>query len=247
VKPEVTGTYKFRVAVYEGSWLPEHGAWIETVDKIVSFVAGVSANVQVVVNSTLREQSRRDIQVNIISLFYPDSGEIVYSREWDDVFYVTPAGGNGDGEPNVTFSGQITNVQLKPGTDASNAVLLISWIATALNWWDGYGWETRISVAAGGPSDTDSQNHYGSGGSRTNQELSVGSLAPGAHQAIVTLEAKGLLGQWQLLDTHELALTVPYPEEPEDGEEPGEVGFPWLPVVLLAGGAATLLLAGRKK
>ncbi len=92
VVPEITGVYTFRVAVYEGSWLPGRGDWINSIDTPVYFVAGQPKEVQVIYSSTEREQTRRDVRVNIISRFFQEADQVVHDQEWDDVFYVRMPG-----------------------------------------------------------------------------------------------------------------------------------------------------------
>jgi len=126
----------------------------------------------------------------------------------------------------VNFSAAITKFQRAPGSYSTDVRLLVTFDATAHNAWDWAGWETRLSIVMGAYSDSDSQNHTGASGGRI-QELALGAVAPGNYTATVKLEAKGILGQWELLDTKSYQVTVlaeppPPPPPPPDGDEDEE-------------------------
>lgn len=147
------------------------------------------------------------------------------------------------------FVGEITNVIKAPESTASDVILLVSWVASA-DWVNYLGWETRVTVSGIGV-QSDSQNHVGLDGSRTDQPFEMGAWSPGTYNVTIKLEAKGILGQWVILDQITRTVIVKGVEPPPNGEEPpDEKKFPWAPVAIGAGAViaiAGLASAARRK
>lgn len=250
IRPYVTGYATVRCIVCEGSGVwPTPGTELWSEEKPVYFTAGElvpPVPVTFLHTAIYTGQSRRDIKVEIFDewgMMYPLSGQ---QSDWDDVFYVTSGGGGT--EP--TFTGYFTDILLKPGSDASDVRFLVSFNAGALNAWDTFGWETQVTLTMGPYSTSDRQNHIGADGSRTNQELRLGAVPPGTYNATLRLEARGLLGSWQLLDTVTSQWKVLGPDEPPDGNGtiPPAGEFPWGMVAIAAGiglVALSLVPSGR--
>lgn len=143
----ITGYATFRTAIYEGSILPGIGTWIQTVDETVYFWSGETRNVAIRVYSTLRDEPRRDVRINII-----DDFGILHDQQWDDVFYVIaepaleppPIPEPPEGE---VFSGSIDKVEALSIREGTPINFLVTYsVSTASPLEAANGWWTHVEI-----------------------------------------------------------------------------------------------------
>lgn len=212
IVPHISGYFTVRVNVYQGSIWPWAGAILDTLETVAYFNSGVSKNVQVIHQSTLTSNSRRDVGVIIYDEFTSPENPIA-SNQFDDVFYVTTP----TPTPTPEFSGLITSIaptQIQAGKPIDIAINFNAYTESTLQQIN--GWWTRVVAKADSYGDYDAQFHTGRDGSRTGQQLHLGTMPQKNLSGTVQLQAHvgGVLtiepgedGQWVLLDTKNFAIS----------------------------------------